>query len=317
MKEENIEYDLFLSYSTDPDYGLSRKVEGFLESFHEQIKTKGDFKLKELQVCRDGSDFKLNEIFKEARKTKVEVKEFTKKALAQYLGKSKNLLVLCSKNSRTSEYMDFEIKWFLENKPQGSIFLAITEGKEINSESIEFFNPQIIKHNIPYHLAYDFRGYNKKESTNWKKVKKFDDELINLAAELNDTTGGEISPIWHREQEDKLREEKDKLLRQRTTLFIVASIALVTAMVAFWQKDRADKAKEEAQNNLKNYEVAEFNRSIRNGEIYVNANEFDLAREQLQTADSIRKNPLYEEVSDIINKKERLENLLKECETAQ
>ena len=36
--KENFKYDLFVSYSTDPDYKLVHKLESFLESFH-QLKT--------------------------------------------------------------------------------------------------------------------------------------------------------------------------------------------------------------------------------------------------------------------------------------
>ncbi len=55
---ESFKYDLFISYATDPDYALVRRLEGFLESFH-GLKTPKSMPLRELAVCIDGSDFSL------------------------------------------------------------------------------------------------------------------------------------------------------------------------------------------------------------------------------------------------------------------
>ena len=50
------EFDLFISYATDSDYNLARDLESFLESFH-RLPNPDRVELKELKICRDGSDF--------------------------------------------------------------------------------------------------------------------------------------------------------------------------------------------------------------------------------------------------------------------
>jgi hypothetical protein len=51
-------YDAFISYASRRDYSTARRVESFLESFHKTPTPQG-IALRRLQMCRDGSDFKL------------------------------------------------------------------------------------------------------------------------------------------------------------------------------------------------------------------------------------------------------------------
>jgi len=51
-------YDAFLSYSSRADYHRARRVEAFLESLH-QTPVPLEASLRQLQICRDGSDFRL------------------------------------------------------------------------------------------------------------------------------------------------------------------------------------------------------------------------------------------------------------------
>ena len=239
MTSNEFKYDLFLSYSTEPDYELSRKVESFLESFHNLIVDER-YSLKSLQICRDGSDFELHQILEDAKAFDEENEAFTKKTIAKYLSKSQHLLVLCSKNSAKSDYIDFEIEWFLKKRPDGKVFLAISEGEEIKPDTTELFSSQILKNGLPYHLAFDFRGY-KKESTSWKKVKNFNDELVNLASQLNGHSSGELSPIWRREEKERLLRERRRLIKQRAILVLVAIIAIVAGSIAYYQKGIANE----------------------------------------------------------------------------
>ena len=58
-------YDGFLSYATASDYQAARRVEAFLESIHKLAPRAGGV-IRRLQVCRDGSDFKLPKIQRES-----------------------------------------------------------------------------------------------------------------------------------------------------------------------------------------------------------------------------------------------------------
>ncbi|NHF59993.1 hypothetical protein FK220_011615 [Flavobacteriaceae bacterium TP-CH-4] len=236
-----MKYNLFISYSTDPDYELSRKIESFLESFH-NLNVNGEYKLKKLNICRDGSDFELPKLNQETNPKlhDVDNKDIVKSILIKYLEQSENLLVLCSRNSALSDHVGFEIEWFLNHKPDGKIFLAVTEGKELNSKTVDFFAPTILENGLPYELSFDFRQ-SKAQSKNWKKVKDFNDEITGLASQLNGFSSGELRPIWRREQEIKLKQEKSKLLKQRTFLIVLALIAAVAAGIAFIQKSVANE----------------------------------------------------------------------------
>ena len=78
MTSNEFEFDLFLSYSTAPDYELGRKAESFLESFHNLI-VDDRYTLKPLQICRDGSDFELHQILEDAKASEEDNEVFTKK----------------------------------------------------------------------------------------------------------------------------------------------------------------------------------------------------------------------------------------------
>src|SRR5262245_50997961 len=97
-------YDLFVSYATDPDYALARELESFLETFH-TLPTPEDLSITELRVCVDSSDFHASGGSGEVGPT-----------IDEYLGKSKKLLVLCSRNARQSKWVGQEVAWFLENR---------------------------------------------------------------------------------------------------------------------------------------------------------------------------------------------------------
>jgi WD40 repeat protein len=226
--EESKKYDLFLSYSTDPDYKLSREIESFLESFHQLDVQDEKYKLKELSICRDGSDFELHKILQES-KDKTNAKTFIQDSITEYLEASESLLLLCSKNAVKSEFVKFEVDWFIKNKPSGKIFLAVTEGETPNVVTQELATK--ISGTLPYEFAFDFRQ-KKENSSSWTKVKDFNDELTNLASQLNGYTAGELSPIWHREEKKRLEKERKKLIRQRTRLSILSLIAIVLGILS-------------------------------------------------------------------------------------
>lgn len=56
MEMTTFKFDAFLSYTTQGDYHLARKVEAFLESFHKSFDKNNSFRA--LRICRDGSDFR-------------------------------------------------------------------------------------------------------------------------------------------------------------------------------------------------------------------------------------------------------------------
>src|SRR4051794_12462465 len=109
-------FDIFISYATDSDFRFARKLEGFLETFH-SIHGSSHLALKQLSVCRDGSDFHTGGQLR------------TGQTLEEYLERSNELLVLCSRRARSSKWIDHEINWFLDHRGAGAIRVGITEGE--------------------------------------------------------------------------------------------------------------------------------------------------------------------------------------------
>ncbi len=243
MKENDITpfiYDVFISYSTDPDYKLARKVEEFLESFH-KLRTSEDIKLKPLSVCRDGADFSLHSIRKRAS-GHPDGDGFVQDVLMEYLAKARYLLVLCSKNATLSNFVQFEIEWFVQNRGPDFILLAVTEGDRIRDEKKIIFSEIIIQNSLQTKIYYDLRGF-RKESKQWEKVRDFEEELTNFAAFLNNETSGRILPLWQ-------KAERKRLQKQRYISGIASLIFLLLAVAAFFQRREAVRQKENVQKQL-------------------------------------------------------------------
>ena len=154
-------YDIFISYSMDPDYPLSRRIENFLESFH-KLDVPNDIKLKPLVVCRDSSDFSLHKVRKDAS-DKQQADDYVQQVLVEYLQRSEYLLVLCSPNAVQSRYVNFELNWFIQNKGIDKVLVAVTHGADLSGDMQQFFPGAIIENNLHSRIYYDFRGF-KKES---------------------------------------------------------------------------------------------------------------------------------------------------------
>jgi len=204
-------FEVFISYATNPDYSLARNIESFLETFN-KLPTPEHLTLTPLRICVDGSDF---QTAKKSGDGKVE------STIDAYLSKSKELLVLCSRNARKSPWVDQEIRWFLANRGPDAIRLALTEGEDL-SKLNEVFPQAIIDAGLHERIAYDFRGVHKRARQNWQAVRDFDDERTRLAAALYGKSAGEIQPIWFREQQ--------RLAHKRTRIFIIVTVVLLALL---------------------------------------------------------------------------------------
>jgi MTH538 TIR-like domain (DUF1863) len=114
------EFDLFISYSTAPDYPLARELERFLGRFHELpgIQKHG---LAPLRVWVDGSSF--------LQRRRGEVRTVDQ-AVRDHLERSRQLLVLCSRGATHSAAVAAETQSFLARGQASAIHLAVTEGED-------------------------------------------------------------------------------------------------------------------------------------------------------------------------------------------
>jgi hypothetical protein len=221
--QSQFKYDLFISYSTDPDAALARELERFLESFH-RLKAPKTMSLRELNVCRDGSDFSIARLGTHNTPNQDRVSAL----VAPYLRQSEKLLVICSRRAKASFYVDFEVRWFLEHRGPKDILLAVSEGTDPGTEPKEVFSVSVLEAELHRNVWYDFREFKGRAARNWNKVKGFDDERVRLAADLNDMSAGDVQPVWFREQARSRR-------RRMIVFSVVAALVLVAAAVALYQ----------------------------------------------------------------------------------
>ncbi|MEM8558329.1 MAG: TIR domain-containing protein [Bacteroidota bacterium] len=213
-------FKAFLSYSTDPDYRLAREVERFLEAFHKSISQLPDGRNPEpLKICRDGSDFKISAIKQEFSKG-TDTDDLVRGTIAEYLEQSEFLIVFCSRNAAESVYVDYEVGWFLKNRPSG-ILLAVTES-EAPEETGEVFAPSIVKASLHQSIYFDFRGW--RPNTGLSKVRNFEEAKVNLASHLYGFTEGQLLPLWLREERKRARKRTRVVTGAVAVLLILLGI---------------------------------------------------------------------------------------------
>lgn len=229
-------FDIFLSYSTESDYRLARRLESFIERFH-RSRTAKDKKLGELSACLDGSDFVLSPRDRsKAQREAPDAVVFVPEVVEQHLAKSRQLLVLCSPQSMRSPWVRSEIQWFLEQRGAGAIRLAITHGDPAGVRPESFFAPEIINAGLDKTVWYDFRGFYRDERRQ-SKVRDLDSEMLRLVADLHSRSASSIQTLWEREQQQRIRLRYFAIATMLSLAAILGSIAYVN-----WKETQVEKA---------------------------------------------------------------------------
>jgi hypothetical protein len=198
------DYDLFVSYRRDPDLPLAREIERFLEAFHQTpVDAEQVGVLRPLVVCVDGSDFCLPP--PDAPGADAAGARDVATVLERYLGRSKELLVLCSRAAALPSFLDDEVRWFLRERGPAWIRLAFTEGEEPAAALDDFLPPALRGSGLGSQIAYDLRGYDARRAQGWRKVPPFQEELVRLACDLLGKPAGLVAPSWFRAELDRLR----------------------------------------------------------------------------------------------------------------
>jgi ankyrin repeat protein/WD40 repeat protein len=216
------EFDAFVSYSGSSDYHLARRVERFLETFYKLPKPKHE--LRRLKVCVDGSDFS-------ARPAGVVTgKQEQAKAesiIANYLERSRYLLVLCSPPACNSEWVDFEIGWFLQHRDPGAIRLVVTEG-DPKGDAAHVFPAKLIEAGLHRGIWYDLRRERAKFFGR-TQLRPVGEQLTILAAHLYSGSKEDFLPVWY---ETERQTQRRRLRAASASAVILAALALVTLRFA-------------------------------------------------------------------------------------
>jgi WD40 repeat protein len=216
-------FNAFLSYRSRTDYERARWVESFLEGIHKAVGAVGQ-KIAPLQICRDGSDFRLP-VRRDGGNNAPDVWPI----ILQELERSEHLLVLCSPGAVESPWVSSEITWFLQNRP-GKILLAVTEATDPIGNPSECF-PEAIR-SAKLHSTtvwYDLRG-RERPRRRGRGIKDWEDEIVRLASDLLGWDVGSNGPLWaiYQRQQLKLRR------RQAVAISVAAGVAIVLAASAGW-----------------------------------------------------------------------------------
>jgi WD40 repeat protein len=239
--DRSLAYDAFLSYSSRSDYQAARRIEIFLESFHRSVARAAD--VRPLQICRDGSDFRLPR----KRKPDGGANDVILEIVGRELAKSKALIVLCSPNAVQSSYVNQEISLWLERFPDRPILPVILKAKAPSELPDECFPPALLEKEL--HRAaiwYDLRAMHQMalwghaQSTGLRNA---EDELVRLAGDLLEwdaSKSGVLATIWEREQ---LRVKR----RSAAIITAIASLLVVLAGFAIYSATRAAQQQKAAR----------------------------------------------------------------------
>lgn len=212
-------YDAFISYSRK-DIDLARKLDKALVNYRPP-KIDG-IKYKRLNIFRDESDLIGSDYFD---------------SIENYIEESRKLILICSPNSAKSEFVNDELKRFINKNGSGNIIPVIISGLpnnevENNQEEFNAFPPALVQE-IKMPLANEYRNFNLKKD----KINKgtFENSWLSILAELLDISRENL------EQREKKRQRRKRI----TTTSLVSTIMLVlSALTIFAFLQRAEAIKQ-------------------------------------------------------------------------
>lgn len=207
--EAGFVYDAFGSHATDPDGDLLRTIESAVEGFHQRHDVPKHY-LRELQLCVDGRDF----VF--PRKGREQAAVTIETVVRAYQRRSRALVVFAGPQSRDHPWINKEIEWWDEERPDGPVYFALTHGENPSDSSVIMPSALLARGGGDTTVFFDLRGYYKRqnlvqallspwrggtreqalrrEARNWKSVRSFDEETTKLVARLvSDATGNAVS----------------------------------------------------------------------------------------------------------------------------
>ncbi|MEM7504953.1 MAG: WD40 repeat domain-containing protein, partial [Pseudomonadota bacterium] len=217
----NIEFDLFISYSTNPDYRLARALHRFLSTFHD-LRPVRHHGLPPLNVCLDGGSFVSR---KGGRKLSVQ------EIVEDNLGRSRQLLVLCSSGASSSGYVAHEVRWFLEHRGAANIMLAVTEGNNPSETPDAIFPAEILETGLQKGIWFDLRSL-RRGARQWDKVRDANRERVRLVAELVAAAGGppgltaeRLFPDWREHEQRRTRRRRNQWLTVGAAFAVISILA--------------------------------------------------------------------------------------------
>lgn len=222
------EFDLFISYATDPDYLLARDLHRFLTTFHATPAMRRRA-LPPLRVCLDSASF--------LRRRSGRVLSVAQ-AIESHLQASRELLVLCSPGAARSGFVADEVAWFLEHRGKDAIHIAVTHGAEPAAAPDQVFPPPVLQAGLHHGVWYDLRGLRGWRARRWKGVRDVSRERLRLVAELlggaglaPPPTAEALYPDWQDQEHRRRRAARHRWAAAGGLL----TVATVVAAIGLWR----------------------------------------------------------------------------------
>ena len=209
-------YDVFLSYRHKPlDTEITKKVFQWFENYRlpASIKEQGARDIE--RAFRDSEELPVSRILTET--------------IDEALGSAKILVVVCSADTPSSEWVDREVEFFIELGRAEHIFPLLINGDENTS-----FPPSLKR--IP-DIAERVMDVRTPGGTAKEILKKAPDQLLKAVADIADCDPEELK------REDRFR--KNKKSRKRSVL--TAAILVFTGIISYFLMSMAQNYRAEAQ----------------------------------------------------------------------
>lgn len=224
-------YDAFISYS--------RKDRAFVAVFEAALRRYKPPKAllapqRRLNVFRDTEDFTGTEY---------------KASVAKHLQASHKLIVICSPNARSSEFVDDEVRRFAQTHQAADIIPVLIAGVPNNETKSdvdpEMAFPAALVELLEMPLACDYRGFDPKRDKD-ASGKKFQQEWFKLLANIYDRPRAEV-------EQRELRRQRQQRIRLATAAISIV-IVLALAFAVAQDQRRTAKSKELAAQSMQQAE---------------------------------------------------------------
>lgn len=194
ISSEMFLYDAFASYATDPDRDLIRDVESFLESLHRNNLVEPAYRRK-LELCVDGSDFKLPGKSKAQYSQVVDDPVFD--LVVEYMKRSRRFVLFIGPRSRDHLWIMRELDWWLDHRDPADVLIAVTHGHDPTAERVGTFPLRIRELNLDRSLWIDLRSWRNREPGG-RALRPYEEERLRLAASLMNPPAapGELIASW-------------------------------------------------------------------------------------------------------------------------
>ena len=278
----NMQYDAFISYSHADCGNIAPAIQKALENIG-----KPWYRLKRnLTVFRD--------------ETNLAASPELWNSIVDAIDKADNLILLASPIAKESFWVNKEIEhWFSKERP-GKLYIILSQGKIVWDYSRKDFDfektnclPKILQSRFneePLWIDLTSFLHSENKTINYKQA--------GFTSSITKVIGGIVGKPPREIESIELRSKRfirTIILFAFCLMAFLTVFAFVQQSIAKYQQRKALVSEKKAIDNLKRFKLEEFEKSLRDARIYVEANELEFAKQALEKADSTAKDSTYKQ----------------------